>query len=80
MNISETPIGNLTFEQFANQLAKTFDLKKLSGQKISRKKASELLGVSVPMIDKLIRSGKLKKYKIGSKTLLDSSQVEGLLS
>lgn len=73
-------LSNMTFEDFASKLETTFDLKRKSNKKITRKDAATLLSVSIQMIDKLIRSGKLKKFKIGSKTLLDSSQVESLLN
>ncbi len=73
-------LSNMTFDDFATQLEKTFDLNRKSNRKVTRKEAAKMLSVSVPMIDKLIRGKKLKKYKIGSKTLLDASQVESLLS
>lgn len=73
-------LTDMTFDDFASQLEKTFNLQRKSTLKITRKEAAKLLCVSIPMIDKLIRNGKLKKYKIGSKTLLDSSQVESLLN
>ena len=44
----------------------------------TRSEAAEVLGVSLPTIDRLITSQKLTKIKIGSKTLIPKDQVNEL--
>ncbi len=42
---------------------------------IDRKEASEILGITVPFIDKLIREGKLRRKKIGANVRIKLSEV-----
>ena len=45
---------------------------------LSRRQASELLGVSEQTIDRLLIGGPLTKHKIGSKVLVPRAQVMAL--
>ena len=79
ISVTESIAADVFNEKYTSLAVKLSHPRKGRTFEARGKKAAELLSVSIPMIDKLIRSGKLKKYKIGSKTLLDSSQVESLL-
>ena len=46
--------------------------------KVSRKEAAHILCVSLPQIDKMAASGKLTRYRIGSKTVFDIEQVNSM--
>jgi excisionase family DNA binding protein len=45
---------------------------------ISRKQSAALLGVSVSMVDKLIRKGELEAVYLGDRVLLRRADVESL--
>lgn len=46
---------------------------------LTRPEAAKKLGISVAMVDKLVRSGQLVKHKIGRKSLIRSSSISELL-
>lgn len=47
---------------------------------VSRTKAAELIGVSLPTLSKLTKEGKLKKYSISKKSYYLRSQLLHLIS
>ena len=51
---------------------------KISSPNYTRSEAAEVLGVSLPTIDRLISSQKITKIKIGSKTLVPRNQIDQL--
>jgi len=74
-------LKDMTFDEFASALADKLNLtQNKSGKKIRRKEAAQMLGVSIQLIDKMIRNGKLKKKKVGSVALLDYDEVNSLLN
>lgn len=64
-------------------IAKAFDKMKESNKPkkfVSRKEAADQIGVSTWMIDKLCRSNKLVKHRIGNKPLIKQSDIDLLMS
>lgn len=50
-------------------------------QRITRRQASEVLGVSMGTVDNMIRDGRLRAYKLGRHTIrLDRDEVEAALA
>ena len=45
----------------------------------TRKEVKELLRISYPTLHELIKTGKLKAYRIGGRVLFNKSEVEGSL-
>ena len=46
---------------------------------LSRKQASELLGISLPTLGDYIKKGKVKAYRIGRRVRLKQSEIESSL-
>ncbi len=47
---------------------------------LSRSQSAKYLSCSIQLIDKMIRSGKLSKHKVGRKTLIPVKDLEAILS
>jgi excisionase family DNA binding protein len=45
---------------------------------ISKKQTAELLGISIGLLDKLVRQGKIERIRIGRRTLFRRDAVEAL--
>lgn len=48
-------------------------------QYLTRKEVASLLRISLPTLHELIKTGKLKSYRIGGRVLFNKSEVEGSL-
>jgi len=47
---------------------------------LTKREAANELSCSIPMIDKLVQSGRLEKIKIGAKVLIPRTSIEKILS
>jgi len=63
------------FESYTNK--KSVELPKAN---LTKREAADELSCSVPMIDKLVQSGRLEKIKIGAKVLIPRTSIEKILS
>lgn len=47
---------------------------------LTKREAANELSCSIPMIDKLVQSGRLEKIKIGAKVLIPITSIEKILA
>ncbi len=83
MNHSNTPLGQIilhgiTTQELAEALAPLLKIQNSPTPQpdlIGRKEASKILGINLTSLWKYTKSGKLKSYKIGARTLYKRSEI-----
>lgn len=81
-SISKKELGSLILDYVFAAFESYTDKKdvELPKANLTKREAAEALSCSVPMVDKLLQSGRLEKIKLGAKVLIPRTSIDRILS